>query len=476
MSGIDKTLFPVPVVQDAALNALVPQVWPGITPTSTELLRKLLTENHNKYHIYFNERRFHNHVAHTALTLWALGANEDALNDAYDRAAKIQKPFFTSPGTITKDNWTTHLGDGDYYQGYLSFFKSELEAKKFDYGAVLEEYVMAPLANYDPESKIGEKVPLMLNRFLSGVVHSFIHAGFGIEFNLPGLFAEGLALGAVEKQDAEQLFSPEQFAEAKQGASETHAFTILARILAEPKMALTEPHAMFSFYSEALEKHGEAIRKYADEWIVNDSDVDKKVEELIWTATLLYGVGGTHKHEFFNADFFFMHFVTSSIFIPTVVKTLKNKTSQLRLLKGYFAIILSWYIAHGRPALNLRKFFSNPNSLVASPPGPARLYHGVPLANQWHEIMQATLRHPDDHLSKLQRALASHAVHFGKTSKGTFVNVPELDGVEEIDGTLFLRTALLTMDRLGWVFDTEKTKNGFPVWDREGFWGLGESS
>jgi len=164
-----------------------------------------------------------------------------------------------------------------------------------------------------------------------------------------------------------------------------------------------------------------------------------------------------------------MHFVTSSLFISTIIKTLKSTSSQIRLLKAYFAVVLSWYIAHGRPSLDLRKFFANPQSLVASPPGPARTYHGVPLANPWHEIMQATLMHPDDHLAKLQRALAAHAVHLGQTPKRTFINVPELEGVEEIDGTLFLRSAVLTMDRLGWVFDVEKTKNGFPVWDRHGF-------
>lgn len=48
--------------------------------------------------------------------------------------------------------------------------------------------MLARDANYPSDGK----TLLMLNRFVSGVIHSFIHAGFGIEFNLPGLVAEGM--------------------------------------------------------------------------------------------------------------------------------------------------------------------------------------------------------------------------------------------------------------------------------------------
>jgi len=53
------------------------------------------------------------HLAHTVLTLWALGGNEEALKDANSRAVVLQKPALASPEAITKDNWTEHLGDGE---------------------------------------------------------------------------------------------------------------------------------------------------------------------------------------------------------------------------------------------------------------------------------------------------------------------------------------------------------------------------
>lgn len=44
-------------------------------------------------------------------------------------------------------------------------------------------------ANIVPGKK--EK-PMMLSRFLGGFLHPLIHAGYGVEFGLPGLVAEGV--------------------------------------------------------------------------------------------------------------------------------------------------------------------------------------------------------------------------------------------------------------------------------------------
>lgn len=35
------------------------------------------------------------------------------------------------------------------------------------------------------------KAPLMLSRFMAGLLHPFIHAGYGVEFGMPGLVSEG---------------------------------------------------------------------------------------------------------------------------------------------------------------------------------------------------------------------------------------------------------------------------------------------
>ena len=68
------------------------------------------------------------------------------------------------------------------------FTKSVLEIGNV---ATLEKYVFASEANWVDSIKEVKKQPQMLNRLFSGLLHPFIHAGYALEFNAPGLMAEG---------------------------------------------------------------------------------------------------------------------------------------------------------------------------------------------------------------------------------------------------------------------------------------------
>ena len=81
-----------------------------------------------------------------------------------------------------------------------------------------------------------------------------------------------------------------------------HAFTILARILADPHFDLGKPEGP-SLYTIALQKTGNSVRKLVDQWDLT-GDLHKKLEELLWVNVLIYGVGGSEKSSDFNADFF----------------------------------------------------------------------------------------------------------------------------------------------------------------------------
>ena len=90
--------------------------------------------------------------------------------------------------------------------------------------------------------------------------------------------------------------------DAKSGG--THAFTILARIHADPRLKMEKPKSLFLIDKVVLDKAGDAIRDYVDQWDLSGDDLDKKLEELLWTNVLIYGVGGLEKSGDFNADFF----------------------------------------------------------------------------------------------------------------------------------------------------------------------------
>ena len=170
-----------------------------------------------------------------------------------------------------------------------------------------------------------------------------------------------------------------------------------------------------------------------------------------------------------------MHFVTSSLFLLSL-SAVTSPSSQLLLLRGYFAVCLTWYIGQGRPPLDIARFFGNDATLHPTSPDPKPTPHQdacLPLPsahattpNPWLQIMQSTLAHPDDHLPKLQRALSEYASRFGATPAGYFKGT-ELQDAELIDGTLFLRVAGLTAGRMGWVREGEPPMQD---WDRHGFY------
>lgn len=87
----------------------------------------------------------------------------------------------------------------------------------------------------------------------------------------------------------------------------THAFTILARILNDPKMEIKNPNGLSAMFALILETRSELVRKYAEQWTVNlanPMELENKIEELIWTNALIYAVGGWAKNRPFKADFF----------------------------------------------------------------------------------------------------------------------------------------------------------------------------
>lgn len=175
-----------------------------------------------------------------------------------------------------------------------------------------------------------------------------------------------------------------------------------------------------------------------------------------------------------------MHFVTSSIFISSIFSIIKPR-AQVLLLKGYLSLTLVWYIARHRYPIDIPRFFNDTNLLHPTPPGahPTPHAEAYPSATSphaitpdpWLAIIQSTLTHPDDHISKLQRALADFSSRFGSVSKGEFSGT-ELKDAELIDGSLFLRAAGLTTSRMGWVREGQPPLGaGSPVpivWDRRG--------
>lgn len=139
--------------------------------------------------------------------------------------------------------------------------------------------------------------------------------------------------------------------------------------------------------------------------------------------------------------------MTSSLFLPSLTAYLSPASSVL-LLRKHLLTALSWWVARGRPALNIRAFYAGTSPNAAAPPplvGPSLAPAGT-TPNPWLALVDAALVHPDDHIAKVQRALLHYARVYGEHAPGAFGGA--LEGAEVLDGTLFARVAQLSKERM----------------------------
>ncbi|KAG8743557.1 hypothetical protein FRC11_013852 [Ceratobasidium sp. 423] len=441
-------LFPAPNFSSAFTSPSAPTPNAGITPESTATLRRLLIENHKRFHIFFNDKA---------------SAPGHVLQAAFDEHAKYQRPAYKSPEPITRDNWTKHLGDEDFYNAYMNFFSEEIQ--KNGLRQTLERFIFSHEANWTKDE------PRMLDRFIAGLVHPLIHFGHAAEFGVEGMAVEGLAEAAVHKSRYQELYDASYFNPSNSTGSylatltsalnltsgaakpqHTHAFTILARILADERLEAGKVCTKDSEnkFSDTLENAGGIIREYASLWKVSEdeNEIQERVEELAWLVALMFGMGGWKKDRNFKADFFLVHLVTSDLFIPSILSLLKP-AHKVDLLRAYFPVLLGFFVSRGRPSIDVKAFYDSvtvdpkPDHALSPPESPE------PVGNPWYTVMIHTVPHPDEHHIKAERALAHSAALYGARPKGYFAHT-ELKGAEEIDGTLFVRTGGLLMGALKW--------------------------
>jgi len=159
-----------------------------------------------------------------------------------------------------------------------------------------------------------------------------------------------------------------------------------------------------------------------------------------------------------------MHALTSSIFFPAFMKVVPNPTNQVRLMKHWAVLMGTILVIRGRPQVDagivMRTLTETPlpPGFVNAVPGPHTSAvggntnaAGFP-TNPWTHIIDSALRAPDSHTIKSIRSLLYAAKIYGQTPLGALgQDYPGIKGLKEVDGTLFIRTAGVVMDTLGWV-------------------------
>ncbi|OCH91869.1 P-loop containing nucleoside triphosphate hydrolase protein [Obba rivulosa] len=457
--------------------------FPGATPESKATAERLLEEDRDRHHCFWGKIGLHNHLSHHILAVYDFGASSKLLQAIYDDEARVQNDIYTvdkKSGVVeqqnvqfTTQNWTEYLGQDRYYANYLDFFKAEVS--KYGIGETLERYI------FGPEANAGEAH--MYRRFFSGAVHPWIQIGVS------------LAQTAVHSPLASEIFdlNSQSSANGGKGSSPTHCqpskgqslLSILRQAYDSPIMTPVMPYDNDAFINQRFRdalKDGrpEEIRRLSAQWEIDASrgqeEFDEKVEEALWAATLLLaGTGKPGRKP--RLDFFLMHLLNASLFLPSLIRALPSTQSKVTLLRGVPPVFLLLMTTRGRPVIKPDLLMSytatpRPPHSTAGHPQPDAEALGDPrddaCVNPWPALAAAVVHCPDAHTPKALRTLCYAAQKYGTTPPGGAIGAFDADGREthegtgRMDGTIFVRAAGVIMDTLGWV--SHGQKNG--TWDR----------
>ncbi|KAF2270476.1 hypothetical protein CC78DRAFT_611373 [Lojkania enalia] len=294
-------------------------------------LKHLLKANHANHSIIYHNLRYHNHAPHILGSAYLLGGAREHLNAIYDKEAEELEPWHDSPGEISKDDWRDFLGKREYQRAFVDFFEDQLVAKKYDWKALLNEYLFEG------------KEPL-INGMISGLGHPLIHLGYAYELDSRTIAIEALALGTCFYSSLHKYIDEPSFTTPTADCSSS-LLDILQKVREDKRFDGLYEHRSGDI-SKVLEEQKAAFLEHWNAWeLPNPKD---QFEESQKTAVAIFV--GTKPPAKSESDFFLVHVLTSSHAIRILLPLVPAKF-HISLVRQWWLFALAVYIAQTRPEI-----------------------------------------------------------------------------------------------------------------------------
>lgn len=365
---------------------------PKISNASIAEADRLLQKNHDKIHMFWREANGHNHTAHNLLTKLALGATPEELQQAYEDDARDQarvRPTVDREvveSLYDEDTFHSKLGQGDHYSDYLAFFEDEIE--RIGCEETINKYCFSHTGNAEA----------MFARLFEGAFHSLIHLGLGIEFQLPGIIAEGLAQTATDTALGMESFfhDCEKIVARTSPPLPNRPLAELLHALHDSEFtrrgALWEDVGVTKITTGILGRARYPMLSLASQFRVEPGTLEQRCTEMISAAAYMAGAGQRSGRPR-KIDFFLMHDVTSSILLTVLARQeFIPLADRMRLVEFKGRMDLVWYAACGAPKLHVATI--------------DKYEAGASAGWGWTELFTAVnSMHDDGHVAKFVRAL-----------------------------------------------------------------------
>lgn len=360
-----------------------------IASGSLETANRLLQQNHDEHHIFFRDFAGHNHTVHNLLTSLALGATPAELQSAFEDNLPGQRPLPPADEEVIRSfcdgaKIYEKIGDMTQYTNYLIFFERLIEERGWK--DVVNEYCFS-------RSKVANAI---LIRMFDGAFHPIIHLGLGIEFEQASIIAEGLAQAAVHDHLGTDPFFLDAEKLAHDSAYEKHNLAdLLSQTRANDSIrtaARWDDIAVTKMKVGVLGRSLKEMTQVAARFRVAPEEVEERTAEMLSCCAYMAGAG-QRAGKARQIDFFYMHDVTSSIFLTVLTRQPWIKTEdKARLVEWKGRLDLAWYASCGSPALDGRNI--------------SEYEGGSADGMDWDELYKAIhAMHDDGHVAKFVRAL-----------------------------------------------------------------------
>lgn len=362
------------------------------TGDATQTLAESIQDNHEKHHIYFDEDKRHNHSVHYLLALYDFGASSSILKAAYNRELHYQRPPPEVHGNVLQDlsdesKWNEFIGKAEYYSDFLAFFTKEI--KELGWKDTVRKWLFRG-------TPVTERLFVNIH---SGLYHTLIHLGYGIEFQIPAVIAEGLAqFATTDLYIGDALLDIEKAAKEADPERKNNKtiYELANEIYDNPAISRAAKWEDGNKFKAVIARAGKELAEIALQWRCKPENLIEKAAEASNGGALLC-VSATRPDKATHYDFFLMHCLTSTIFLNVLVGQDWIPTeAKCRMLDWKVWCDLLTYASRGAPKLYPREVQTYVPKVI-------------PRGNPWLDIIDRILVYEDKtigHGVKVIRALA----------------------------------------------------------------------
>ncbi|KAJ5833271.1 hypothetical protein N7474_001582 [Penicillium riverlandense] len=377
-----------------------------ITDDRRQALQQLLSKGHITVAPLREPKLIlHSHLPHLLGSAYILGASRKQLEELYEHEitslVHVDDTFIRGHNISTKD-WRNFLGEKSYTVAYVDFFDDEVKRNNGDWKIVLQQYLFS-----GPEP--------LINGFIGGLGHPFIHLAYAWELQNPAVATEALSLGCTEYISLHSLL--DQAPPDNSTYKTTDLGEIISRIKADDRLDNLFTYPGITNIGILLGKRYDVLLEHWNAWqVTNPLEQLEKCCDL----SLLLGIGtGDPVHQY---DFYLIHTMTVAQAIR-VLWHMIPKERHASILKQYALFLLLVYICQIKPDF--------PDDIIE------RVSSVDLRGRDWTWVMERALSHPwakDSHFFKVVRAPMAFEDTFGKKDdfylKASVKYLAEFDGWE----------------------------------------------